>query len=179
MKKGVAWLLESTGAESDWEFVLGGWLRREKRDYRLKSWPWKAGDAGWVEPTSHALVALKQAVLKIPIAKPAEFHERIQSGEAQFLDIRSSDGGWNYGNADILGMDLPGYPETTALALLGLQDARQAQPERGFAFAERQLKATPSPLGSAWLAIAARAHGVLLHEAGNAQSQAGAFRATS
>ena len=42
-------------------------------------------------------------------------------GEAQLMDVRSRDGGWNYGSPAALGVDLPSYPETTALALVGLQ----------------------------------------------------------
>ena len=44
-------------------------------------------------------------------------------GEAQLMDVRSRDGGWNYGSPAALGVDLPSYPETTALALVALQGA--------------------------------------------------------
>ena len=36
--------------------------------------------------------------------------------------MRGVDGGWNYGSSRALGVELPSYPETTALAWLGLQE---------------------------------------------------------
>lgn len=147
---GVNWLVNSVGAETNWLGILLGYFRHE-RDLRLKAWPWKPGDSGWVEPTAHALVALKQ------VARTSAVHDRIQSGEAQLLDVRSSDGGWNYGARAALGVDLPSYPETTALALLGLQGRNSL--DSAFDLAARQLMETPSPLGRGWLSIALRLHG--------------------
>ena len=56
--------------------------------------------------------------------EPANCASRVQMGEAQLMDVRSRDGGWNYGSPAALGVDLPSYPETTALALVALQGAR-------------------------------------------------------
>ncbi len=55
-------------------------------------------------------------------------------------------------------MDLPSYPETTALALVGLQG--HSDLGRAFDLAQRQIAETPSPLARAWLSIAMRLHGV-------------------
>jgi hypothetical protein len=85
------------------------------------------------------------------------------------MDVRCRDGGWNYGSRAVMGGDLPSYPETTALALLGLQGhgdlsqsldragqmARDQQQEKG----AKEVNA-PSPLARAWLRLALRLHGV-------------------
>jgi hypothetical protein len=79
-------------------------------------------------------------------------------GEAELMNVRSRDGGWNYGSPAALGVDLPSYPETTALALVGLQE--QSGLGSAFDVAARQLQETPSPLARAWLTIALRLHGM-------------------
>ena len=120
LENGVKWLVGSSGAESNWLNVVVARLRlvKQERDVSLKCWPWKPGNSGWVEPTVHALVALKQAAAKL---SSSELRSRVQMGEAQLMDVRSRDGGWNYGSPAALGVDLPSYPETTALALMALQ----------------------------------------------------------
>jgi len=74
------------------------------------------------------------------------------------MDVRSQDGGWNYGSPAALGVDLPSYPETTALALLALQGRNDLG--KAFDLARRQMGETPSPMARAWLTIAMRLHGV-------------------
>ena len=81
------------------------------------------GTSSWVEPTAHSLIALKKTFALLPAP---ELTERIRSGEALLLDVRCKDGGWNYGSAWALGEDQRSYPETTALALLGLQGRAEA-----------------------------------------------------
>jgi hypothetical protein len=162
LKQSVHWLLGNAGAESDWWKValhrLG--LVKMDRDISLKAWPWKPDDSSWVEPTSHALVALKQASVRYD---SGSLRERVGAGEAQLMDVRAEDGGWNYGNRVALGMVLPSYPETTALALIGLQGRNDLG--KAFDTAKRMLSQTPSPLARAWLAIAMRLHGMEAPEA--------------
>jgi hypothetical protein len=157
----VKWLVGSSGAESNWLNVVVGRLRlvKQERDVSLKCWPWKPGNSGWVEPTVHALVALKQAAAKL---SSSELRSRVQMGEAQLMDVRSRDGGWNYGSPAALGVDLPSYPETTALALMALQGRHDLTKDLGKAFdlARRQMGETPSPMARAWLTIAMRLHGM-------------------
>ena len=156
-RKGVAWLLGSSGMETDfWHRAAArtGLLDGE-RDLRLKAWPWKPGTASWVEPTAHTLLALKKASAKY---SNHDLTERVRMGEAQLLDVRCRDGGWNYGSRAALGVDLPSYPETTALALLGLQGYSNLA--NSLELAGRMVRATKSPLARAWFAIALRLHGV-------------------
>ncbi|HEX5431241.1 MAG TPA: hypothetical protein VFW83_04695, partial [Bryobacteraceae bacterium] len=158
-RKGVAWLLRTEGSESKRSrralAMVGGWLGvKPDRNLRLKGWPWKPGEASWVEPTSHVLVALKKASPKIASRK---LRKRVRLGESQLLDVQCRDGGWNYGSRSALGVDLPSYPETTGLALFGLQGRTDVGPV--IDSASRLLRETASPLARAWLTIALRLHG--------------------
>ncbi len=174
-QKGVEWLLGSWGVESrlvNRMAVKMGRLEAD-RDLSLKGWPWKPNTSAWVEPTAHTIVALKQALsqasLHLPSKYRGEIRERVRMGEAQLMDVRCRDGGWNYGSRAVLGGDLPSYPETTALALLGLQGhadlsqsldrasqmARDQQDREG----SKKVNA-PSPLARAWLRLALRLHAV-------------------
>ena len=77
-------------------------------------------------------------------------------GEAELLDVRCADGGWNYGSHAALQVDLVAFPETTALALIGLQ----GRPDLGKSLdlAAKMAGETTSPLARAWLTIALRMH---------------------
>jgi hypothetical protein len=155
-QKSVAWLLNSAGIEGPlWRRLIfrTGLLGNPDRNLDLKGWPWKPDTASWVEPTAHAIVALKQAFVKAPSAK---LQERVRIGQAQLLDVRCQDGGWNYGSNAALNVDLVAFPETTGLALIGLQ----GHPDLGKSIdlAVRMARETPSPLARAWLTIALRLH---------------------
>jgi hypothetical protein len=166
-QKGVEWLLGSWGVESrlvNRMAVKVGRLEAD-RDLSLKGWPWKPNTSSWVEPTAHTLVALKQASSRVPSKYRGEIRERTRMGEAQLMDVRCRDGGWNYGSRAVMGGDLPSYPETTALALLGLQghaDLSQSLERAGQMARDQQQEngATRSPLARAWLRLALRLHGV-------------------
>ena len=162
LAKAIAWLVGSVGAETGWvNFLLTSvGLIKMDRDFRLKAWPWKPGNSGWVEPTAHALVALKLASGKLStkLYSESDLRDRVTGGEAVLLNVRSRDGGWNYGDSSVLGVQLPSYPETTALALLGLQGRRDLG--NAFDVAWKEIGETPSPLARAWLTIAMRLHGI-------------------
>jgi hypothetical protein len=156
-RKGIDWLLTSEGTESN---MLGRvaakiGLMKPERNLSLTGWPWKPNTSSWVEPTAHALVALKRAAAKVSTDR---LTSRVKIGEAQLLDVRCADGGWNYGSRAALGVDLPSYPETTALGLLGLQG--HGDVAKSIEIAGRMLRENPSPLAKAWLTIALRLHGV-------------------
>lgn len=154
--KGVAYLLKTVGTESElWRRALAKiGLVNPGRDLSLKGWPWKEGTSSWVEPTAHTLIALKKAYAVLPAP---QLTERIHSGEALLLDVRCKDGGWNYGSPWTLGEDQRSYPETTALALLGLQG--RAEAGSSIDLAKSRLPETPSSLARAWITIALRLHG--------------------
>jgi len=170
-ERGVKWLLGTAGNESEFYrralvkvgVMLG--LVEDQRDLSLKAWPWKPDTASWVEPTAHALVALKQAAPKVSESgeqrervSMSELHERVRMGEAELAEVRCKDGGWNYGNKTARGDDLRSYPETTGIALVGLQG--RSDLEASFDLAKRMLSETTLPMAKAWLTIAMRVNGI-------------------
>ncbi|MES2524086.1 MAG: prenyltransferase/squalene oxidase repeat-containing protein [Gemmatimonadota bacterium] len=86
-------------------------------DATLDGFGWARGTFAWVEPTAMAMLALARQ------DSFADLKERVSVGARLLADRQSPDGGWNYGNKRVLGYDLPGYPDTTCWALLGLQAA--------------------------------------------------------
>lgn len=167
-KKGVAWLLGSYGVESAlWKRALMKTrLFNSDRNVEVKGWPWKPNTSSWVEPTAHSLVALQKASAFVATD---ELRERVRLGYGELLDVRCKDGGWNYGSHSALGIDLPSYPETTALALVGLQGAKNLSKSLGTA--RRMAAETSSPLAAAWLRIALALHGESGPELSNAPSR--------
>jgi hypothetical protein len=146
---GASWLIKAGGAESS---RLNRVLRALRvsaveREVRYVGWPWRPETSAWVEPTAHALVALKKVAHRNP--EPV-LVARINSGERMLLSVRCTDGGWNYGSPRALGRELPSYPETSALALIGLQDRAPAD---AVEHARRLASANVSPLARAWLRL--------------------------
>jgi hypothetical protein len=90
-----------------------------RQDNTLQGWAWIDASFSWVEPTCWCLLALKKASSVSPGAG-----DRIRDGERLLVDRCCAAGGWNYGNANMLGQDLRPYVSTTALALLAMQDQR-------------------------------------------------------
>jgi hypothetical protein len=154
----VDWLLRVVGAESSVAMRAAAFfhLLKTKADVSHQGWPWRDGNASWIEPTVQALLALKKVSKSHP---SSELGRRVTDGEALILSRRCSDGGWNCGNPNVLNYDLPSYPETTALALLGLQGRSRAELDQALALAARYRAETRSSLARAWLVIALRCHG--------------------
>ena len=125
--KGVDWLLESSGEEARLILRIAAFIRGESptgHSLEFRGWGWRPETSSWIEPTVHSLIALKKAA---PQISGHLLKRRIVLGEGMILRRRCFDGGWNYGSKTVLGVDLPSYPETTALALLGLQGSRDAE----------------------------------------------------
>jgi hypothetical protein len=154
--RAVNWLLGSSGTDSG--LMRRMWAKTGlfavDRNPNLKGWPWKPNTSAWVEPTAHSLVALKKAADNF---ESPELSLRVISGNNELLDVRGADFGWNYGSKAALGVDLPTYPETTALALVGLQGSPEVS--KSIARAKQMASETSSPLARAWLRIALQLHG--------------------
>lgn len=150
LDRGIDWMLASAGTEDRAWSRLAHWLRPSlvEFDPGLTGWPWDAGSSSWVEPTAHALMALR-AVSRLTPNRDWAGH--ITRGERMLLDRRCRDGGWNYGNRRVLGADLPSYPETTALALMALDGHTAVAWSPALDRVEQMWRGTRSPLARAWL----------------------------
>jgi hypothetical protein len=149
-ERGVRWLLATRGAETRVVARLAQWLSPHTVEFdpALSGWPWEAGTSSWVEPTAHALMALRSVARR---GKYAGLGERISMGQAMLLERRCRDGGWNYGNRRVLGSDLPSQPETTALALMALDGHPQIRWGEMLDRVDGLWRQTASPLARAWL----------------------------
>ena len=88
-----------------------------RQDNTLQGWPWMPDTFSWLEPTCWCVLALKKAGAQVTGASA-----RIQEAERLILNRTCESGGWNFGNASVIGQDLRPYVPTTALALIALHD---------------------------------------------------------
>jgi hypothetical protein len=106
-ERAVAWLLGArayTGPRRE-EMAAPG------PDESLLAWPWVVGCFGWVEPTAHAVLALRASG-----RRGARREEAVR-----FLaDRRCRGGGWNHGVTVVRDVAMEPYPYTTAVALAAL-----------------------------------------------------------
>jgi hypothetical protein len=113
-----------------------------RQDNSLQGWSWIGGTFSWVEPTAWCLLALKQCARAGTIRLDSE---RIRVAERLLIDRCCRDGGWNYGNANMLGQELRPFVASTALALLAMQDRRDVPAiERSIDFLTRAAGAEVS-----------------------------------
>lgn len=110
-------------------------------DPTTRGWGWTPDTFGWVEPTSRAVLALR-------LLRPSAGIE-IDDGLSVLVDRECSGGGWNYGNSEVLGVELPPYVQTTAIALVGAQDALPEQRDRGLSYLSGRWADEPGGLGLA------------------------------
>ena len=123
----------------------------------LKGWAWTAGAAGFVEPTSYALLALKRQQRHLD---GAAVTERIDEAERMIYDRMCREGGWNYGNSTVLEADLWPYADVTALTLLALADhRRRAANQRSLGALRGMLQHVESGLALAWATLCLSAYG--------------------
>ncbi len=127
----------------------------------LRAWSWTPDAFSWVEPTAYSLMALKAL-------KPADLEaagERIHEAERLLYDRMCDGGGWNYGNAKAFGVELPPYPETTALALIALQDRRaDATNQLSLKRLIAMMNEVPSGLSLSWATLCFSIYGQLVAE---------------
>ena len=156
--RGLRWLLAQKGEQMPLlgrirEFLSGS--QTVELDTTLDGWPWAAGSFAWVEPTAWALMALKVQSNRLPRGAQS----RVREGEEMILDRACPDGGWNYGNKRVLQVALEPYPDTTALALMGLHGHESEEIEAGFAALDRLLGEHASGLALALAVLSRRAWG--------------------
>jgi squalene cyclase len=125
---GADWLLRQKGREFGWLTSLRYRWAPHTLDNQfnpnLQGWSWTPNTFSLVEPTAYALIALKKLRYSLP---KTQAKERIHQGELLLYDRMCNGGGWNYGNSTVLGKDLAPYPDTTAVALIALQDRQTTE----------------------------------------------------
>jgi Prenyltransferase and squalene oxidase repeat len=97
-------------------------------DASAVGWAWASGTASWVEPTARALWALRLLRTDAPA---------VAEAVSLLRDRESSGGGWNYGNREVLGEELPPFAQTTAIALIGLRSTDPELEARGLSALRR------------------------------------------
>jgi hypothetical protein len=131
-----------------------------RQNNMLQGWPWMPDTFSWVEPTSWCLLALKQAVRSVPSRATDAVRRRIADGEALLIDRVCATGGWNFGNSNAFGTNLPAHAPTSAIGLLALQDRRELPVvQRSLAFVEEHWKRELSGTALALSMICLRTYG--------------------
>ncbi len=160
--RGARWLIHQEGRGLGWLGWTVFWLfprmRPTELNPDLKGWPWRSRALSWVEPTAYALMALKKLG---PSIHESGVQERIRQGELLIYDRMCQGGGWNYGNTRTLGENLAPYPDTTALALIALQDhgAREAN-QQSLEKLRQMLDRVDSGLTLSWSTLCFALYGV-------------------
>ncbi len=120
--RGARWLVQEKGRGLPWLSRLYFRFFPADRsvnvlDPSLVGWPWATATFSWVEPTSYAMLALQ----RLPEdRRPRGSGRRLDMARQMLADRMCYDGGWNYGNKEVLGEELWPYADTTALALVAL-----------------------------------------------------------
>ena len=126
------------------------------QDNTLQAWSWIPQTFSWVEPTAWCLLSLKKWAPMNREVDPA----RLDEAERLLINRSCPAGGWNYGNADVLGKDLRPYVPTSAIALLALQHRRDHPVvERSLAYLEKHGTSERSGTALALALLALRVYG--------------------
>ena len=102
-----------------------------RQDNSLRGWPWVANTFSWVEPTAWCVLALKKYRRTHRDTSPAT---RVTDGERLLIDRVCRNGGWNYGNSNVLGKELFAYVPATAIGLLAMQDRQEEAVRRSITY---------------------------------------------
>lgn len=159
-RRGVDWIVRTSGKQKEPPTWLDKMLGRKPlvyQDETLVGWPWTVGTANWVEPTAQAMRALRLSVRQ---GEHAAAEERIREAELFLMDRRCKDGGWNHGNKRVLEEDLPSYPESTALALIGLSGNPSLDLSKSLRRAQQDWTKPQSTLARALARIGLRMQGI-------------------
>ena len=158
---GLRWLVGHAGIDPGWliRVLYRFWpgALPVRMNPTLKGWSWNPDAFSWVEPTAYALLALKKG--RTVLSGP-DVDARIREGESMLYDRVCEGGGWNYGNTSVYGVNVPPYPEVTAVALLGLQDRRETPANRSSVDAMRRMLAeVDSGFALSWAIACLAVHG--------------------
>lgn len=118
---------------------------------RRTAWGWTSDARSLVEPTARVLIAVKALA-------PRDAATRAEA-LALLTERQCADGGWNFGNASLYDVDLRAYAQTTAMALIALQNEAGAVVEPGLEFLRESWAYEPGALTAAQALVAFRLHG--------------------
>lgn len=127
-----------------------------RQNNQLQGWPWLPSTFSWVEPTAWCVLAFKKAS---PEARPPAWEGRVADAEALLENRSCEGGGWNFGNASVLGQDLRPYVSTTALGLLALQGRSTPVVDRALTYLERARLNEPTAMALSLTALCLRTFG--------------------
>ncbi len=82
-----------------------------------RGWPWDLNCYHWIEPTTYNLLALQLPKNNLN----GYFHKIIKQANRYILDNSCYDGGWNFGNSEVLNTKLRSITSVTGEVLLALQ----------------------------------------------------------
>ncbi len=126
-----------------------------QQNNQLQGWPWMVTTFSWVEPTAWCILALKTARMKGRLGDA-----RIKEAELLLANRSCAIGGWNFGNASVLGQDLRPYVPTSALGLIALQDRRDdSVVSRGLAYVDGARLNERSAMALSLVALCLRIYG--------------------
>jgi hypothetical protein len=129
----------------------------EAADQSRRGWGWTSEARSFVEPTCRVLIAAK----RVPPADARVRHEAV----SVLAERQCVDGGWNHGIITVLDEHLPGYVQTSALALIALERERGPFVRTGLEFLRRSWGTEPGGLTTAQVALAFHLHGMNQHAA--------------
>jgi hypothetical protein len=152
--RGVQWLLkEWPGDAKPWARMLRavtGGRKLTEQDDSLSGWSWTPGTASWVEPTSYAMIVLRNCGQ----SADSKLQKRIHTAKSMLHDRMCPGGGWNCGNPMVYGV--AGEPQVgpTVWALMALRDdARQPRIQATLNWLERNADKVASPASLALTSI--------------------------
>ena len=115
----------------------------------IQGWAWVDGTFSWVEPTAWAVISLRRQGL--------DGNARCVDGLRLLVDRQCSDGGWNSGNPDVLGAELPGYLYAAGLCAMALPPGDSV--DKALKFAEG-VRSAPSVMNLSFAVLARLRHGL-------------------
>ncbi len=154
LDRGVDWLVKEWPGDSKplmkFMRVFGG-AKQAAQDDSLSGWSWTPGTASWVEPTSYAMMVLRNSAQ----ASSPKLQKRIELAKAMLYDRMCPHGGWNCGNPMVYGVAGEAQVGPTVWALLALQsDARQPKISASLQWLEKNAEKLESPGSLALTSIA-------------------------
>lgn len=146
IEKATRWMLGVQGKPLPRHADIG-------HDTTLLGWPWVEGTHSWLEPTAHALLALKAVGLSR--------HARAREAARLLVDRTLPGGGCNYGNTSVLGQMLRPQLAPTGIALVALtgEEDNSGRVKQSLDYVESQLNGETTAESLAYALLGLAAHG--------------------